>query len=96
MENMMCVYEGYKNFSIVRAEDRKFIYPGTEGYPDNYSPIEFVIPDYNKYPMSELAIVKTIHIPAGDCMYIPAYYWHQVASSPKVSIGVATFFKTYH
>jgi hypothetical protein len=96
MENMMCVYEGYKNFSIVRAEDRKYIYSGTEGYPDNYSPIEFVLPDYEKYPLSQYAVVKTIHIPAGDCAYIPAYYWHQVASSPSVSIGVATFFKTYH
>jgi tRNA wybutosine-synthesizing protein 5 len=76
MENMMCVYEGYKNFSMVRAEDRKWIYSGTEGYPDNYSPIEFVQPDYVKYPLFVNAIVKTIHIKAGDCMYIPAYYWH--------------------
>lgn len=96
MENMMCVYEGYKNFSMVRAEDRKWIYSGTEGYPDNYTPVEFVAPDYAKYPMMRNAVVKMIHIKAGDCMYIPAYYWHQVASSPKVSIGVATFFKTYH
>ena len=50
MENMMCVYEGYKNFTIVAPMDRKHIYAGTEGYPDNYSPVEFVAPDYNKYP----------------------------------------------
>ena len=96
MENMACVYEGYKNFSVVRAEDRKWIYSGTDGYPDNYSPVEFVAPDYNRYPLLKNAIIKTIHINAGDCAYIPAYYWHQVASSPGVTIGVATFFKTYH
>jgi len=59
MENMMCVYEGYKNFSIVHPEDRAYIYPGTEGYPDNYSPCEFVAPDYNKYPLLEKARIKT-------------------------------------
>jgi len=42
------------------------------------------------------ARVKMAHIEAGDCLYVPAYYWHQVGSSPGVSIGVATFFKTYH
>jgi hypothetical protein len=51
MENMMCVYEGYKNFSIVAPHDRKFIYTGTEGYPENYSPVELWAPDYVKYPM---------------------------------------------
>lgn len=51
MENMMCVYEGYKNFWIVPPADRKFIYVGTEGYPDNYSPVELLTPDFEKYPM---------------------------------------------
>uniref|UniRef100_A0A7S3II51 JmjC domain-containing protein n=1 Tax=Strombidium inclinatum TaxID=197538 RepID=A0A7S3II51_9SPIT len=96
MENMMCIYEGYKNFIVADPADRKWIYSGTEGYPDNYSPVEFVWPDYQKYPLFRNAKVRNIHIKAGDCLYVPAYYWHQVQSSPEVSIGVATFFKTYH
>ena len=96
MENMMCVYEGYKNFTIVAPMDRKWIYAGTEGYPDNYSPVEFVEPDLVKYPNFVNARVKMAHIRAGDCLYVPAYYWHQVGSSPSVSIGVATFLSTYH
>jgi hypothetical protein len=62
MENMMCVYEGYKNFSVVSTEQRKWIYSGTEGYPDNYSPVEFVSPDYEKYPLMRNCVVQTIHI----------------------------------
>ena len=96
MENMNCVFEGYKNFTIVAPMDRKYIYAGTEGYPDNYSPVEFVDPNYTKYPDLLKARIKTVHIRAGDCLYIPADYWHQVGSSPEVSIAVATFFKTYH
>ena len=76
MENMMCVYEGYKNFTIVAPMDRKYIYSGTEGYPDNYSPVEFVDIDYQKYPLMKHARVKMAHIAAGDCLYVPAYYWH--------------------
>lgn len=96
MENMMCVYEGWKEFWLVSPADRKFLYTGTEGYPDNYSPLELLWPDYEKYPMSRYARTKMAHIDAGDCLFVPAYYWHQVNSSPEVSIGVATFFKTYH
>ena len=96
MENMMCVYEGYKNFTIVSQYDRKWIYAGHGGWPDNYSPVEFVAPDYEKWPLFRNARVKTVHIDKGDCLFLPSYYWHQVGSSPGVSIGVATFFKTYH
>ena len=96
MENMMCVYAGYKNFTIVAPYDRKWIYAGHHGLPSNYSPVEFVAPDYERFPLFEHARVKTVHIDKGDCLFLPSYYWHQVGSSPGVSIGVATFFKTYH
>ena len=96
MENMMCVYEGYKNFTIVPQYDREYIYAGWNGLPDNYSPVEFVAPDLEKWPRFADARVRTAHIAAGDCLFLPAYYWHQVGSSPGVSIGVATFFSTYH
>ena len=76
MENMMCVLEGYKNFTVVPPYDRDFVYAGHGGLPNNYSPIEFVDPDYNKYPLFRQARIKTIHIAPGDCLYLPAYWWH--------------------
>jgi len=57
MENMMCVYEGYKNFSVVSTEQRKWIYSGTEGYPDNYTPVEFVDINLEKYPLMKNVVV---------------------------------------
>ena len=51
MENMMCVYAGYKNFTIVPQYDREHIYAGNNGLPGNYSPLEFVAPDFEKWPM---------------------------------------------
>lgn len=62
MENMMCLFVGYKNFTVVHPQDRKYVYPGYNGYPDNYSPVEFVDPDYDLWPEFRKARVKTIHI----------------------------------
>jgi hypothetical protein len=76
MENMMCILVGYKNFTIVPPHDRDFVYPGFNGLPDNYSPVEFVNPDYNLWPRFKEARVKTVHIGQGDCLYMPAYWWH--------------------
>jgi hypothetical protein len=76
MENMMCVLEGYKNFTVVPPYDRDLVYAGHNGLPDNYSPIEFVNPDYDRYPKFKEARIKTIHIAPGDCLYLPAYWWH--------------------
>jgi len=76
MENMMCVYSGYKNFTIVPQYDREYIYAGYNGLPGNYSPLEFVKPDYDKWPLFKHARVKTAHIQPGDCLFLPSYYWH--------------------
>ena len=96
MENMMCVFEGYKNFTIVPPHHREYVYAGFNGLPDNYSPVEFVDPDYEKYPLFKKAYVRTVHIAPGDCLYVPSYYWHQVGSSPGVSIGIATWYGAHH
>lgn len=96
MENMMCVYHGWKDFYIVPQYDREFIYPGWNGMPDNYSPVEFIYPDMEQWPLFKYARVKRAHMDAGDCLYVPAYYWHQVDSAPGVTLGIATFFTSYH
>lgn len=72
----MCVFEGYKNFTIVPPHDRLFVYAGYNGLPNNYSPIEFVNPDLNKWPLFKHARVRTVHIAPGDCLYLPSFYWH--------------------
>jgi len=76
MENMMCVFVGYKNFTIVAPHERIYVYAGYNGVPENYSPVEFVDPDYSLWPEFKKAHVRTVHIAPGDCLYMPAYYWH--------------------
>jgi hypothetical protein len=41
-ENIMCVLRGYKDFYIISPFESKFVYSGQkEGYPGNYSPVDF-------------------------------------------------------
>lgn len=43
----------------------------------NYSPVNFFIPDYKIYPLLDLIEKRyTIFLRSGDCVYIPAYYFH--------------------
>jgi len=81
MENFMCVAQGTKVFYIVSSMQRNFLYAGMN-MPPNYSPVDFKTPDLQKYPMFRKAKVDRVPLEAGDCIFLPAYYWHQVESFP--------------
>ena len=65
-ENFMCVFKGYKNFTLVSPWHSKFVYSGVsindEVMPINYSPMNFDYPDYQKYPLFKNAKVYKIHL----------------------------------
>jgi ribosomal protein L16 Arg81 hydroxylase len=43
----------------------------------NQSPVNFFDPDYEKYPyFMDIDRKYTVILHEGDCLYIPAYYWH--------------------
>jgi len=63
----MCVLEGWKDFTIVSPFERGMVYPGYTDengkyYPENYSPVNFDNPDYEKFPNFKLAKVHTVRI----------------------------------
>ena len=79
----MCVIKGYKNFTIVSPYHSDFVYPGIkpdkysdEHMPQNYSPVNFEDPDYEKYPLFKKAKVYRITLKSGDCLFLPSYWWH--------------------
>lgn len=58
----MCIFKGHKNFTIVSTHERMHLYAGYNGLPNNYSPLEFVAPDYEKWPLFKNARLKTVSI----------------------------------
>lgn len=76
MENIMCVFTGYKNFTIISPDQRPFLYSGYNNLPDNYSPVDFNYPDLEKWPEFRKVKMFKTQIAEGDCLFVPAYWWH--------------------
>ena len=73
----MCVFKGYKNFTIVSQFESKFVYPGgAEAIPNNYSPVNFDYPDLKRFPEFSKANVLRVTVDEGDCLFLPALWWH--------------------
>lgn len=95
----MCVYKGYKNFSIVSPFHTRYLYAGENEksethMPNNYSPVDFVRPDYGAHPLFKSAKVHHVQVNAGDCLFLPAIWWHQVVSSPTECLAVSFWYKS--
>ena len=77
-EQHICVLKGKENFKLVSPIFRKNIYAGVnEEYDKNYTPINFFNLDKKQYPLVELARIINATLNAGDCLYVPAYYYIQ-------------------
>ena len=63
--------------------------------PMNYSPVNFDEPDFEKYPDFGKAQVHQVVIEAGNCLYLPANWWHRVTSSPEETVAVSHWFKAH-
>ena len=57
---------------------RKNIYVGQlEHLEKDQSPMDFFNPDYEKFPYAKQFEFVEIELEAGDCLYIPAYFYVQ-------------------
>jgi hypothetical protein len=57
--------------------------PQKEKCEINESPVNFFEPDYSLYPLFEDIDRKyTVLLHEGDCVYIPAFYFHQYNAKP--------------
>jgi len=77
------------------------VYPGhrdavsaKKGFPANYSPVNFEDPQ-PEFPNFKKAITHFVKLQAGDCLFLPAYWWHRVRSSPEETIAVSHWYKPH-
>ena len=47
---------------------------------DNFSPIRVGRPDLERYPKFNRTRPLTVTLEAGDALFIPALWWHEVVS----------------
>ena len=61
-----------------------------------YAPVNVKHPDYKKFPSLRQARGFECQVKAGETLYLPAHWWHEVTSSPDKEgkcIGVNSFFE---
>ena len=75
-EQQICVIKGKEEFRLVSPIYRKDIYVGVFAHLPKYeSPLNFFDPDYTRFPQATKNIFIPATLNAGDCMYVPAYYF---------------------
>lgn len=67
---------GEKEVIVFPRDQEKFMYPKTGGLLESRSSVNFMAPDYEKYPkFREATPIKAI-VKAGEVFYIPSGIWH--------------------
>ena len=75
-EQHICVYKGVEKFRMVSPIYRKNIYVNVfEGYHNNTTPVDFFNVDLEQFPLTAQFNWIEAELRAGDCMYVPAYYY---------------------
>ena len=62
------------------------------------SPVNIRNPDYSAFPLYSNAVASQCVIQAGDCLYLPAFWWHEVQSKPDAhskNIAVNYWFEPF-
>lgn len=93
LDNVACVAVGRRRFTLFPPEQEENLYithrqdtPG--GRP--ISVVDIKRPDFSQYPKFRKAIevAQVANLDAGDALYMPKYWWHNVESINDVNILV--------
>jgi len=95
------LYEGYIReavLSYIPHSDSFHRSTLTESTSLVMSPVDLSHPDLKRYSLFKNAVSMTCTIEAGDVLYLPSFWWHEVKSSPdkfKRNIAVNYWYKPF-
>lgn len=80
-DNLFAQIFGRKRFVLFDPDDSPNLYPHRlwSGLPD-FSRVDAERPDYESFPLLRRARPITCEVGAGEVLYLPRYWWHQVTS----------------
>uniref|UniRef100_A0A0R3RV12 JmjC domain-containing protein n=1 Tax=Elaeophora elaphi TaxID=1147741 RepID=A0A0R3RV12_9BILA len=86
--NIFCQVVGRKFLRMVPAAESENVYPRKDGILTNTSQLDVRYPDITKFPRFCEAHVFDCVLDAGECLFIPAGFWHYVlALDPSMSVS---------
>lgn len=97
-ENIACIAAGSRRFTLFPPDQAENLYVGPEGSTPAGRPISLVklhSPDFQKYPRFKVALqhAQVAELRAGDALYIPTNWWHNVESLGDFNILVNYWWK---
>ncbi|XP_077998374.1 uncharacterized protein LOC144451416 [Glandiceps talaboti] len=91
-ENIITLIAGQKTFLIAHPKDGHKVYANQFTTMPGLSPIEPEKVDLVKFPKVADLDYYEVHMEAGDQLYIPIYWWHQVRSYKAPNIAISLWF----
>eukprot|EP00347_Sterkiella_histriomuscorum_P022824 403337013 len=90
-ERYYCVVSGIEEFRLVSPVYKQNIYSGIlEELNPVETPLDFFARwNYTKFPLAKSVKMITAKVEAGQCIYIPAYYWQQSQTQTEKTIMVS-------
>jgi len=92
-DNFLIVFSGEKHVKLYSAADLDNMYPNVLGSKGKtiQSSIDCSHPDLEKYPKFQDAVCHECWLGAGEMLFFPAFWWHQVTSTQQ-TISINIFF----
>jgi Cupin-like domain len=96
--NIACVVNGRRRFTLFPPEQIANLYIGPIGYAPTGTPISLVSfrePDFGRFPRfrEALAAAHVAELEPGDALFIPTLWWHHVESLDKHNVLVNYWWK---
>ncbi|KAK7116780.1 hypothetical protein V1264_002400 [Littorina saxatilis] len=92
VDNLLCVFDGTKDVVLIdkfykeKVEANGFVQDG------HYSTVDMEKVDMHSFPQFQNLPWYRVHLAAGDCVYIPYRWYHQVTSQGDRSLAVNIWF----
>ncbi len=74
---VLCHFGGPKHVLLVPPEQTKFMYKVPFSFSALHD-VDFISPDYEKYPALEYIKGYRVELKHGDALFIPSGYWHNI------------------
>ncbi|WP_179415714.1 cupin-like domain-containing protein [Mucilaginibacter sp. E4BP6] len=93
-QNFFIQLSGKKKFTLFSPYDSEILYPDSNPIFPYISKVNIENVDHEKYPLFREAKKYELILLPGDLLYLPAYWWHQVASL-DVSLSVNFWWRRF-
>lgn len=89
-----CVFNGSKIWYAIDPSQTHLIYPSDESTYEwgGYSVVDVDAVDLDMFPKLKKIKYSKIEMSAGDCLFMPGGYWHQVRSWGSMNTAVSIWF----